>query len=93
MLAKAKSTKTLSQVELQKKSLAEWDGWGMKISCVIDMELKFSIHIITHKIYSLRKINSESCEVVGLAFKVVKNNLSLDLIELMLNQLNKNLEA
>ena len=38
MLAKAKSTKILSWVKLEKNTLAEWDGRGMKISCVIDME-------------------------------------------------------
>ena len=85
MLAKVISTKTLSWVELEKKTLAEWDGRGMKISCVIDMELKFGIHIIAHKIYSLIKLNNVSSEAIDLAFKVVKINLSFDLIELMLN--------
>ena len=46
MLAKEKTTKTLSWVELEKKTLSEWDGRGMKINCVADMELMF------HKIYS-----------------------------------------
>ena len=92
MLEKEKSTKTLSRVELEKKTLAKWDGRGMKISCVIDLELKFGIHIIAHKIYSTSKENSVSCEAVDLAYKVVKNNLSLDLVNLMLNQFNKNME-
>ena len=52
MLVKEKNTKTLSRVELEKKTLSKWDGRGMKISCVADMELKFGIHIIAHKIYS-----------------------------------------
>ena len=56
------------------------------------MELKFGIYIIPHKIYNSSRLNSVSCEVVDLAFKVVKNNLSLDLTELMLNNLNKNME-
>ena len=51
MLAKAKVTKTLGWGELQKKTLAEWDGRGMKIRNVYDVELKFGIHIIAHKIY------------------------------------------
>ena len=51
MLTKEKITKTLSWVELEKKTLAKWDGRGMKISCVIDMKLKFGIHVIAHKIY------------------------------------------
>ena len=41
MLSKAKATKTLGWVELEKKTLAKWDGKGMKISSVIDVKLKF----------------------------------------------------
>ena len=60
MLAKAKMTKTLGWDELEKKTLAEWDGRGMKISSVTDMELKFVIHIIAHKIYSSSRLNNVS---------------------------------
>ena len=64
----------------------------MKLSGVIDMELKFDIHVIAHKMYSLSWLNV-SCEVVDLAYKVVKNNLSFDLAKLLLNQLRKNIES
>ena len=84
MLAKSKTTKTLGQVELEKKTLVEWDDRGMKISSVIDAELKFGIHVIAHKIYSSSPLNSVSCEAVDLACKVVKNNLSYDLVDLLL---------
>ena len=93
MLTRAKMTKTLSWVELEKKTLAEWDGRGMKIKIFTNMKLKFGIHVIAHKIYSLSRLNSVSCEAVDLAYKVVKNNLSLDLAKLLLNQFNKNLES
>ena len=89
----AKSTKTLGWVELEKRTLAEWDGRGMKISCVIEPNLKFGIHIIAHKIYSSICPNSISCEAIDLAYKVVKNNLSFDLAKPLLNQLNKNMES
>ena len=85
MLAKAKMTKTLGQAKLEKKTLAEWDGRGMKIRGVTDMKLKFGIHVISHTIYSSSRLNNVSCKVVDLAYKVVKNNLSLDLTELLLN--------
>lgn len=88
MLAKEMTTKTLSWVELENKTLVKWDGRGMKISCVANMELKFGIHIITHKIYSSSRLKSVTCEALGLAFKVVKN-MSFDLAELMLNQFKK----
>ena len=54
--------------------------------------LKFSIHVISHKIYSSRRLNSVSCEAIDLAYKVVKNNLSIDLAELLLNQFNTDME-
>ena len=93
MLAKPKMTKTLGRAKLEKKTLAEWDGRGMKISSVTDIELKFGIHIIAHKIYSSSRLYSVSCEVVDLAYKIVQNNLSLDLVELLLIQFNKNMES
>ena len=93
MLAKAKTTKTLGQVELEKKTLAEWGGRGMKISSVTDVELNFDMHVIAHNIYSSNCLNSVSCEAIDLAYKVVKNSLSYDLADLLLKQLNKNMES
>ena len=73
ILAKAKMTKALRQDELEKKTLAEWDGRGMKISSVTNAKLKFGIHVIAYKIYSSSHPNSVSCEAIDLAYKVVKN--------------------
>ena len=56
----------------------------MKISSVTDVELKFGIHVIAHKIYSSSRLNSVSCEVVDLDYNVVKKNLEYDLADLML---------
>ena len=56
----------------------------MKISNVSDVELKFCIHIIAHKIYSSSWPNSVSCEAIDLAYKVVKKKLEYDLVDLML---------
>ena len=92
ILAKAKTTKTLGRAELEKKTLVEWDGRGMKISSVTNIELNIFHSHIVHKIYSSSRLNSVSCEAVDLAYKVVKNNLSLDLAELLLIQFNKNVE-
>ena len=69
MLTKAKTAKTLSWVELERKSLFEWNGRGMKISCVADIELKFGIHVIYHKIYSSSHLNSVSCEAIDLTLQ------------------------
>lgn len=93
MLSKAKATKTLGKEELQKKTLAEWDGKGMKISSIIDEKLKFGIHVIAHKIYSSSCLKSVSREAVDLAFKVVKNNLSFDLANFLSKEFNKNMES
>ena len=93
MLSKAKSTKTLGRDELQKLTLAEWDGRGLKINNVSDIELKFGIIIIAYKLYSSSRLNSVACEAVDLAYKVVKKNLEFDLAEVLLKQFNKNMES
>lgn len=92
MLNKAKTIKTLGRVELAKRTLAKWDGRSMEINRVIDMEIKFNIHVIAHEIYISNKLNNVPCEAVDLVHKVVKNNLFFELAELQLNQLSKKLE-
>lgn len=84
MLNKVKVTKTLGQDELQKLILAEWDGRGLKLNNVSDMEVRFGIHIIAYKLYSSRRLNSMWCEAMDLAYKVVKKNLEFDLVDLLL---------
>ena len=74
-----------SWVELERKTIVKWDRRGMKINSVTNMELKFGIHVITHNIYSSSDLKSMSCEVVDMALKVVKNNMSINLAKLMLN--------
>ena len=71
-------------MELEKKTLAEWDGRGMKINRVIDVELIFGIYVITQKIYSSSHLNNVSCEAVDLADNFVKNIFSYDLADLLL---------
>lgn len=58
MLNKAKTTKTLGWVKLAKRTLFEWDGRGVKLNGVIDMEIKFGIHVIAHKICSSSCLNN-----------------------------------
>lgn len=84
MLNKDKTTKTIGWVELTKWTLVEWDKKAMKLSGMTNMELKFGIHVISHKIYNSSQLNSVSCEVFDLAYDVVKKNLSFDLAELLL---------
>lgn len=74
MLSKTKTTKTL----------AEWDGRGLKINNVSNMELKFGIHIIVYKLYSSNRLNSVSCEAVDLTYKALKKNMEYDLADLLL---------
>ena len=84
MLSKAKARKTLGQDELQKKTLAKWDGRGLKINNAMDLELRFGIYIVAYKIYSSSRLNSVSCEAVDLAYKVVKKNMDYDLSNVLL---------
>ena len=93
MLTKDKTTKTLGRAELQKKTLAKWDGRGLKINNVTDLELRFGIYIIAFKIYSSSQLNSVSCEAIDLTYKVVKKNLDHDLFDVLLKQLNKNVDS
>ena len=65
----------------------------MKVSTVTNVELRFGIHIISHKIYSSSRPNSVPCEAVDLAYKIVKKNVEFDLSELLLSQLNKNMDS
>lgn len=71
MLNKARTMKPLDQVELAKRTLVKWDGRGTKLSGVTNIELKFGIHVIAHKIYSSSWLNNVSCEAVNLEYKVV----------------------
>ena len=93
MLSKVKTTKTLSKEELQKKTLVEWDDRALKISRVTNVELRFSIHIIAHKIYSSSQWNNVPCEAVDLAYKIIKKNLEFDLLDVLLKKLNKNTDS
>lgn len=52
MLSKVKTTKTLSQDELQKLTQAVWDGRGLKLNNVTDVELNFGICVVAYKLYS-----------------------------------------
>lgn len=74
--------KTLGQVKLAKRTLTKWDGKGMKLNRVTDMEIKLGIHVIVHKIYNSSRLNNVSYKAIDLSYKVVKNNLSFDLTEL-----------
>lgn len=51
-LDRPKATKNIPRVELSQKTGAKWDGHGMKLNRVSDVELKYAIHVIAHKIYS-----------------------------------------
>ena len=82
MLDKPKATKNLSQAKLIGKTGVEWDERGLKITRVTNMEIKFSIYVITHKMYNSSWQNSVACEAMDLAYKVVKKDLSFDLAEL-----------
>ena len=53
MLDKPRTSKIIAHVELAKKTLVEWDGKGMKLNGVIDIDIMFEIHVIAHGIYSL----------------------------------------
>lgn len=63
MLAKVKMAKTLGRAELENKTLVEWDDRGMEINNISNIELKFGIYIIAHKIYSSSRLNNLSFDL------------------------------
>src|SRR4029434_11259044 len=69
MLSKAKTTKTLSKEELQRVTQAVWDGRGLKVNNITDVEMRFGICVIAYKLYSSSRMNSVPCEAVDLAYK------------------------
>ena len=50
MMTKAKTRKSLGWAKVEKRTLVEWNERGIKVSNIIDIELKFGIHIIAQKI-------------------------------------------
>lgn len=84
MLNKAKTTKTLGWDELQKLTLVEWDGRGLKLNNVSCVELRFGINVIAYKLYSSSRMNSVLYEAIDLAFKVVKKNMDFDIANALL---------
>lgn len=93
MLDRPKVTKNIIRAKLSQKIGVEWDGRGLKLNGVTDLELKYAIHAIALKMYSSSRPNSAPCEVVDLAYKTMKKDLEFDLVELQLVQFNKNLES
>jgi hypothetical protein len=93
MLSKAKTTKTLSKDELQKLTQAVWDGSGLKLNNITNVELKFGIYVVAYKLYSSSRLNSVPCEAIDLTYKVVKKNMEFDLADVLLKQLNKNMDS
>jgi hypothetical protein len=93
LIEKPKATKNIPRAELTEKTRAEWDGRGLKLNGVTNIELKFAIHALAHKMYSSSRQNSVPCEAIDLAYKIVKNDLVFDLAELQLIQFSKNLES
>ena len=75
------------------KILTKWDDRGLKVRNVTDIELRFGIYIIAHKIYSSSQLNSVPCEAIDLAYKVVEKILEYDLSYVLLKQLNKKIDS
>ena len=59
-----------------------WKGNIMKLNNVTNMEIKFGNHVIAYKIHTSSRPYSVSYEAVDLALKLVKSNLSFDLVKL-----------
>ena len=65
----------------------------MTIDTITEPLLDFSVRVICHKFYQSSRLNSVTCIVVDVTYKLVKKDHTYDLAELMLQQINENLGA
>lgn len=71
--------------------LVKWDGRGLKVNCIKDVELRFSSYAIGYKIFQSSRPNSIPCGVVDISYKIVKKGLQFDLSELLQKKFEENL--
>ena len=65
----------------------------MTIDTITDPLVDFVVRVISHKFYQSSRLNSVSCIVVDVGYKIVKRDHSYDLAELQLQQIMENLGA
>ena len=59
-----------------------WNKIWMTIDIVLDPLIPFALRIIAHKFLLSRKLNSVSCMIMDMGYKIVKKDHSYDLTEL-----------
>lgn len=69
---------------IKRNTWAKLNKRGMTIDIIIDPLLDFVVRVISHKFYQSSRLNSVPCIVVDVAYKLVKNDHTYDLSELML---------
>lgn len=90
---KEKNLRHPPRTETEKLTGANWDGRGMRINTITDLETRFGAYVITYKIFQSRRPNNVPCRAVDITYKVVRKGLQLDLTELMLKQLEENMRT
>ena len=92
-LDRPKTLRSDKRETIEKNIRAKWNNRGMTIDTIKDPLLDFAVRIVSHKFYQSSRLNNVPCIVVDVAYKLVKNDHTYDLAELMLQQINENLGA
>lgn len=50
-LEKKKTMRSLSQEEVKARASAKWNGWGLSITNISNLLIKFAVKVISHKLY------------------------------------------
>ena len=65
----------------------------MTIDTITEPLLDFTVNVMSHKFYQSRRLNNVPCIALDVSYKLVKNDHTYDMEDLMLHQINENLGA
>ena len=83
-LDRYKTLRSDSKEAIEKNTEEKWNKRGMTIDTITYPLMDFAVRVISHKFYQSSILNSVSCIVVDVAYKIVKKHHTYDLAELLL---------
>ena len=92
-LDQPKTLRSDSKEIIENNTRAKWNKRGMNINIIHDPLINFVFRVISHNFYQSSRLNNIPYIVVGVGYKLVKNDHTYDLVELQLQQINENLGA
>ena len=83
-LDQARALRSDAKEVIEKNIGARWNKRGMTIDTIMDPLENFVVRVISHKFYQSSRLNSVSCIVVDIGYKIVKRDHTYDLVKLQL---------